>query len=212
MPAQAPPVADERSALVAYLVQQQDAFRAAVYGLSDAQAGIASAPPSTLTVGSLLKHVTQTQGSWLEVALAAPDRPVDDRTMQEQYADHAEGWTWHDHDTIEAALASYDAVCTRVIDAVRSADPDTAVPVEPDGRRRVVGPVGLVPPHRGAGQARRARRHRPRAGGRRDDVRAGRRPGGLARDRLAQALATADDGVTTRRPETRPRSARSGRH
>ena len=66
MPAQAPPVSDERSALVAYLVQQQDAFRAAVYGLSDAQAGIASAPPSTLTVGSLLKHVTQTQAHWLE--------------------------------------------------------------------------------------------------------------------------------------------------
>ena len=131
MPAQAPPVADERSALVAYLVQQQDAFRAAVYGLSDAQAGIASAPPSTLTVGSLLKHVTQTQLTWLEVALAAPDRPVDDRTMQQQYADHAEGWTWRDHDMIEAALASYDAVCARVVDAVRTADLDTAVPVPP---------------------------------------------------------------------------------
>ena len=68
MPAQAPPVSDERSALVAYLVQQQDAFRAAIYGLSDAQAGLASAPPSTLTVGSLLKHVTQTQAHWLELS------------------------------------------------------------------------------------------------------------------------------------------------
>ena len=79
----------------------------------------------------LLKHVTQVQGTWLEVALAAPGLPVDDRTMQEQYADHAEGWTWHDHDTIEAALASYDVVCARVLDAVRTADPDTAVPVPP---------------------------------------------------------------------------------
>ena len=39
MPAQAPPVTDERSALTAYLVQQQDAFRCAAFGLTDEQAG-----------------------------------------------------------------------------------------------------------------------------------------------------------------------------
>jgi hypothetical protein len=127
MPAQAPPVFDERSALVAYLVQQQDAFRAVVYGLTDSQAGIASASPSTLTVGSLLKHVTQVQENWLEVALAAPDRPVDDRTMEEKYAAHQEGWTWHEHDTI----AAYDDVTARVIDAVRGTDLDTPAPVPP---------------------------------------------------------------------------------
>ena len=131
MPAQAPPVFDERSALVAYLVQQQDAFRAVVYGLSDSQAGIASAPPSTLTVGSLLKHVTQVQENWLEVALAAPGRPVDDRTMEEKYAAHQEGWTWHEHDTIAAALAAYDDVTARVIDAVRGTDLDIPAPVPP---------------------------------------------------------------------------------
>jgi hypothetical protein len=131
MPAQAPPVFDERSALVAYLVQQQDAFRAVVYGLTDSQAGIASASPSTLTVGSLLKHVTQVQENWLEVALAAPDRPVDDRTMEEKYAAHQEGWTWHEHDTIAAALPAYDDVTARVIDAVRGTDLDTPAPVPP---------------------------------------------------------------------------------
>ncbi len=57
MPAQAPPVTDERDALAAYLHQQQDAFRAVVFGLTDEQAGLAPTP-STLSVGGLVKHVT----------------------------------------------------------------------------------------------------------------------------------------------------------
>ena len=131
MPAQAPPVSDERSALVAYLVQQQDAFRAAVFGLTDSQAGVAAAPPSTLTVGSLVKHVTQVQESWLTLALAAPGSPRDDRTMEEKYADHQDGWTWHPHDTVAGALAAFDDVSARVLDAVRTLDLETSVPVPP---------------------------------------------------------------------------------
>ena len=131
MPAQAPPVADERHALSTYLVQQQDAFRCAVFGLTDEQAGIAASPPSTLTVGSLLKHVTQTQAHWLGLALAAPARPVDDRTMEQKYAEHQDGWTWHPHDSVEAALTAYDEVSARVLAAVRDTDLDTAVPVPP---------------------------------------------------------------------------------
>lgn len=131
MPAQAPPVTDERSALVAYLVQQQDAFRAAAYGLTDAQAGLAAAAPSTVTVGSLVKHVTQTQEAWLSSVLAAPALPVDDRTMAQKYAAHQDGWTWHDHDTLEAALAAYDDVSARVLEAVRDVALDAPVPIPP---------------------------------------------------------------------------------
>lgn len=131
MPAQAPPVSDERSALLAYLRQQQDAFRAAVFGLTDEQAGRASVSPSSLTVGSLLKHATQVQESWLQTVLAAPGRFEDPRTMEEKYAAHQDGWTWHDHDTVAAALATYDDVAARVLDAVRSTDLDTSVPIPP---------------------------------------------------------------------------------
>jgi hypothetical protein len=131
MPAMAPPVTDERSALAAYLLQQQDAFRCAAFGLTDEQAGLAASPPSTLAVGSLLKHVTQTQAHWLGLAVAAPGRPHDDRTMEQQYADHQEGWTWHPHDTLTAALAAYDEVSARVLAAVRDLDLDTAVPIPP---------------------------------------------------------------------------------
>jgi len=131
MPAQAPPVTDERSALSAYLVQQQDAFRGAAFGLTDDQAGVAAAGRSTLTVGSLVKHVTQVQESWLATALAAPGRPQDDRTMEQKYADHQDGWTWHPHDSVETSLAAYDDVCARVLEAVGALDLDTMVPVPP---------------------------------------------------------------------------------
>jgi hypothetical protein len=128
----APPVTDERAALAAYLLQQQDAFRGAAFGLTDEQAGLAASPPSTLTVGSLLKHVTQTQAHWLSLAAAAPERPRDDRTMEEKYVEHQDGWTWHPHDTLAAALAVYDDVSARVLAAVRDLDLDTAVPIPPE--------------------------------------------------------------------------------
>jgi hypothetical protein len=131
MPAQAPPVTDERSAIRAYVLQQQDAYRAAVFGLTDAQAGVAAAAPSTLTVGTLVKHVAQTQEAWLALVLAAPGRPRDDRTMEQKYADHQDGWTWQPHDTVEGALTVFDDVSERVLAAVATVDLDTAVPVPP---------------------------------------------------------------------------------
>jgi hypothetical protein len=131
MPAQAPPVSDERSALRAYLVQQQDAFRAAAYGLTDEQAGRAASPPSTLSVGTLVKHVTQTQASWLACVRAAPAPVVDDRTQEQRYAAYRDSWTWLEHDTLAAALAAFDDVCADVLRAVDGTDLDVPVPVPP---------------------------------------------------------------------------------
>jgi hypothetical protein len=124
-------VTDERSALHAYLVQQQDAFRAAAYGLTDDQAGRAASPPSTLSVGTLVKHVTEMQASWLAGVRAAPAAVVDDRTQEQRYAAYRNSWTWHDEDTVVEALAAYDAVCADVLRAVDETDLDTPVPVPP---------------------------------------------------------------------------------
>jgi len=128
MSAQAPPVTDERDALRAYLVQQQDAFRSAVVGLTDQQAGLAPTP-SSLCLGALLKHVTMTQEAWCARALAAPSEPIEERSEAEQYAAHQAGWTWTGDDTLLAALADFDRVSAGVLDAVGSADLDAAVPV-----------------------------------------------------------------------------------
>lgn len=131
MPAQAPPVTDERSALTAYLIQQQDAFRSVIYGLSDEQAACAASKPSVLSVGSLLKHVTATSEALLQSVLASPELPVDDRSMDERYAANVASWTWHSHDTVTTALAAYDEVCGQVLEAVASADLEGFVPVPP---------------------------------------------------------------------------------
>ena len=72
MPFNAAPSTDERSNLAGFLFQQQDAFRAAVFGLTDDQAGLAPTP-SSMCLGVLVKHVAQVQGTWLDQALTAPD-------------------------------------------------------------------------------------------------------------------------------------------
>jgi hypothetical protein len=69
----AAPVADERGAIAAFLRQQQIAFHAVAYGLTDTQAGQRSTH-SDLTIGGLIKHVTACQKGWLNEALAAPER------------------------------------------------------------------------------------------------------------------------------------------
>lgn len=131
MPAHAAPVADERSALATYLHQQQDAFRCAVHGLTDEQAGTRSTV-SRLTVGTLIKHVTGVQGTWLRLADAAPASPPDDgRTDQERMAAHEASFTWQPGDTVAAVLADYDEMCAAVLDAVARLDLDEAVPVPP---------------------------------------------------------------------------------
>ena len=57
MPAMPPPVADERQALRDYLLQQQYAYHALAFGLTDEQAR-ATPTVSALSIGGLIKHVT----------------------------------------------------------------------------------------------------------------------------------------------------------
>lgn len=126
MSAHAPFVTDERSALHAFLRQQQDAFRNAAYGLTDEQAGIRSTV-SDLRIGSLIKHATLVSQNWLDSAVAAPGRP--DATPADGMAAWTEAFTWRQTDTLEAALARYDEVCGQVLDAVATLDLGTPVPV-----------------------------------------------------------------------------------
>lgn len=128
MPALAPPVRDERSALVAYLHQQQDAFRAVAHGLTDEQAGL-TPTPSTLSVGALVKHATGVQRHWLGYAAAAPDRTKDARSRAEREAAYRDEFTFGRHDRLVAVLAEFDVVSGQVLDAVRALDLDTPVPV-----------------------------------------------------------------------------------
>lgn len=65
MPAVAPPVADEREGLLAYLAQQRLALRLSAYGLTDDQAR-ATPTASPLSVGGLIKHVARAERGWMQ--------------------------------------------------------------------------------------------------------------------------------------------------
>lgn len=126
MPAHVAPVASETDALAGFLAQQQDAFRAAAYGLTDAQAGEANTV-STLTVGGLVKHVTHVQQHWLDIALAAPGRPAP--YGEDAGADHLDGFRYDAEAGLAPLFAAFDQVSAAVIDAVRTLGLDTAVPI-----------------------------------------------------------------------------------
>jgi hypothetical protein len=126
MPAHVSPVSTETEALTGFLAQQQDAFLSAAYGLTDAQAGHAGTV-STLTVGGLIKHVTQVQQHWLGVALAAPGRPAP--AGPDAAADHLDGFRYDETTGLGPLLDAFSAVSARVLDAVRALDLSTPVPV-----------------------------------------------------------------------------------
>ncbi|MFN8193916.1 MAG: DinB family protein [Nocardioidaceae bacterium] len=130
MPFHAPACPTEKDALAGFLVQQQDAFRAAVFGLTDEQAGRRTTA-SELTVGVLVKHATAVQRSWLAAATAAPSLPVDERTQEQQMSDWQREFTWLDADTVGDALAALDDVSAAVVAAVAATDLETPVPVSP---------------------------------------------------------------------------------
>jgi hypothetical protein len=129
MAAMPPPIADERAGLKEYLRQQQHAFHALAYGLTDEQAR-ATPSVSTLSIGALIKHVTNCQAGWIARAAAAPgSHAADERPVEERQAEYAEEFTMREDETLADVLARLDdgnAEALRLIDTV---DLCAAVPV-----------------------------------------------------------------------------------
>jgi hypothetical protein len=132
MPALAPPVGDERSALRGYLAFHQSAFFAVSYGLSDEQAR--SAPTvSALSVGGLVKHVTGMQRSWMARVAAAPEAPPKDpRPFEEVSKEYGEQHVMGPDETLDGLLGAFEAQNATSLQLVETADLDAAVPVPHD--------------------------------------------------------------------------------
>ena len=64
-----PPAADEATTLVAFLDFQRDTLRWKCSGLDAAQLSTAL-PPSTMTLGGLLKHLSVVEAGWLNLTFA----------------------------------------------------------------------------------------------------------------------------------------------
>ncbi|MGH3637484.1 MAG: DinB family protein [Mycobacterium sp.] len=132
MPAMPPPVADERQGFRDYLLQQNYAYRALAFGLTDDQAR-ATPSVSALSIGALIKHVTECQRSWmLRVAAAPGTPPADDRPADERQAEYADMFLMRDDETLAGLLDRLEAQNAETLRLVETADFDAAVPVPRD--------------------------------------------------------------------------------
>jgi uncharacterized damage-inducible protein DinB len=129
MPALAPPVTDERSALREFLAYHQSAYFAVSYGLTDEQAR--SAPSvSALSIGGLIKHVTRMQHNWMSRVAAAPGEPPQDDRPPEQIAkDYTDQHVMLEEETLPGLLHAFEAQNARSLRLVETADLDARVPV-----------------------------------------------------------------------------------
>lgn len=132
MPALAPPVTDERSALREYLAYHQSAYFAVSHGLTDEQAR--SGPSaSALSVGGLIKHVTAMQRTWMARVAAAPDAPpTDPRPFEEIAKEYGDQHVMREDETLDGLLRAFDAQNAESLRLAETADLDAAVPVPQD--------------------------------------------------------------------------------
>jgi len=121
MPMHAPAATTERDCLLGFLNQQRNAAKAAAYGLTDAQA--AAAPTaSSLTVGGLLKHLTQVERHWTAIIRQEVGAGTD-------FEAYLAGFRFEDSDTVADVIDEYDAAIRATDDCIVGLDLDHAVPV-----------------------------------------------------------------------------------
>lgn len=114
MPGSVPPVADERSGLLAFLAQQRNCLKVAAFGLSDEQAR-QTPTVSPLSVGGLIKHVAATEQQWADL--------VRGRSGGSQ-SDYLDGFVMGEDETLEQLIARYDEVAAATNVAVEGRDLD----------------------------------------------------------------------------------------
>jgi uncharacterized damage-inducible protein DinB len=119
MPGLVAPLADERSALLAYLEQQRYTLRLAAYGLTEDQAR-ATPTAGALSVGGLLKHVAAVEDYWIDLVLR--------RVQPHDPADYDRDFHLDPDESLAAVLDRYAAVGRRTEDVIL-AIPDLGQPV-----------------------------------------------------------------------------------
>lgn len=124
MPAQAPPLSDERELLLAYLAQQRDGIRNAAYGLTDDQARLAPAA-GTLTIGGLVKHAIDMERGWIDTVLQR--RP--EVNLQEAQSEYEANFRLAPDETLAGVLASWDDVAKETEAGISALELDHPVPV-----------------------------------------------------------------------------------
>lgn len=118
MPAHVPPVADERSGLLAFLEQQRQLVRITTYGLTDEEAA-ATPSASSLSVGGIVKHLARTERNWMGTVRGEHSRDV---------AAYVEGFRFGAGDRLADVLADYEAAARETEKVIADID-DLGQPV-----------------------------------------------------------------------------------
>jgi hypothetical protein len=113
MPNLLPPVADERSALLAFLEEQRHAVRATLRGLTLQQA-LSTPAASDLSLAGIVKHLTAVERRWVVAGVAGRTEglwPV---------ADWSADWRLAPGDTVDSLLADYVKTADEIASVIAS--------------------------------------------------------------------------------------------
>lgn len=121
MPSMPPPVPTERDGLIEFIRQQQDAYRIVAFGLTDEQARM-TPTVGALSVGGLIKHVTNVQAGWTDKIVAAPDPGARGERAEDEFV-------LRQDETLAGALEALAAQNAATLAALEAKDLDTPVPV-----------------------------------------------------------------------------------
>jgi uncharacterized damage-inducible protein DinB len=110
----------ERSDLLAVLAQNRQFLRYTTRDLTDEQAR-ARTTVSELTLGGLIKHVTDVERSWAEFIVVGPSALGDASAMTEaDWAKRADEFRLLDGETLAGVLDAYEAVAAATTELVRT--------------------------------------------------------------------------------------------
>jgi uncharacterized damage-inducible protein DinB len=124
----------ERSDLLAVLAQHRQFLRYTTRDLTDEQARTRTTV-SELTLGGLIKHVTDVERSWAEFIVAGPSALGDASAMTAaDWAKRANEFRLLDGETLAGVLDAYEAVAeatTELVRALPDLDATQPLPVAP---------------------------------------------------------------------------------
>ena len=105
MPMHAPLMHGEKEGLLAFLEHQRAAVRNAVYGIRDEQARL-TPTPSGLSLGGLVKHLTEGESGWTDRVLGVP--PSDSA-----FEDYMESFVLGEDESLATVLQRYEEAGAR---------------------------------------------------------------------------------------------------
>jgi uncharacterized damage-inducible protein DinB len=116
----------ERRDLVQTLAAHRGFLRKTARHLTDEQADTRSTV-SELTIGGLIKHVTQVEGTWARFVLEGPT--AHQHAADIDWTDYANTFRMSEGQTLAGLLAAYDEVAARTDELVRTVDLDAGHPL-----------------------------------------------------------------------------------